>query len=251
MVIGALKAGKHVFVEKPLCINEAELNRIMHEQAQAGSLYLQVGYNRRFSSHAVRIRERLAGRREPLIIAYRVNAGYVPADHWVHAKEEGGGRIIGEVCHFIDLMQFFTGEAPVHVSAEQISGHQGRMIGNDNVVINLKFDQGSIGNIIYTAAGDRTFPREQFEIFFEGCVISCRDFKETSFYQNGRKRVFKTFNQDMGYRNELQHFADLIKGKTPPLLQPMETFISTQTVFSITESLRRNSPMAVTLPLAS
>jgi predicted dehydrogenase/threonine dehydrogenase-like Zn-dependent dehydrogenase len=250
MVMGALEAGKHVFVEKPLCINETELSRIMQQQAESGSLCLQVGYNRRFSRHAARISEHLAGRREPLVISYRVNAGYIPADHWVHSREEGGGRIIGEICHFVDLMQFFTTEDPVHVSAERISGNHGIMIGNDNVAINIKFNRGSIGSIVYTAAGDRSFPREQIDIFFDGCVISCSDFRMTTFHCNGRKRVFKTFNQDMGYVNELRHFADQIRGRTEPLLTPTETFISTQAVFSIAESLRKNAHTAVTLPHA-
>jgi len=265
MVCEALKSGKHVFVEKPLCINEKQLNQIIKIYSEIftplNSMTIQpgrnpksempllmVGYNRRFSPHARKISEYFSNRHDPMVINYRVNAGFVPPDHWVHDEEEGGGRIIGEICHFVDLMQLMTASNPVRVFGERISGNNQTAINNDNLIINMKFADGSVGNVVYSASGDKSFSRERIEIFCEGKTVISTDFRETSFNVAGKKKTFKTFNQNMGYQEELKHFFDVIKGEAEPKLSHDEIFHSTATVFGIHESLATGQPVSIHLP---
>src|SRR5262249_8668007 len=146
MTAVALRAGKHVFVEKPLAIDAAGLDAVIEARAAAPDCQLMVGFNRRFSPLAKALAERMRG--EPLVITYRINAGSVPATHWTQDPSTGGGRIVGEVCHFIDLMQFLTGSLPTEVSASAAGG--AHLPGDpDNVVIQLRFADGSVGPIAY------------------------------------------------------------------------------------------------------
>ena len=248
MVIEALESGKHVFVEKPLCINKQELNKIINTYEKPtilNNLTLMVGYNRRFSPHSLKVADYLSSRKDPMVIHYRVNAGFVPPDHWVHSEEEGGGRVIGEICHFVDLMQFLTKSNPARVFAERISGNNKTTLNSDNVTITLKFDDGSVGNILYSASGDRASSRERVEIYCEGRSIIIDDYRRSDFYISGKKKTFKTRSQQIGYHEELQHFFDIIKGKTSPKLTPAECFISTLAVFSINNSLENGSPVEI------
>ena len=246
MVIEALKAGKHIFVEKPLCINEDELNEIIDTYSSLithhSPLVLMVGYNRRFSPHAVKVSEYLKVRQDPMIINYRVNAGFVPSEHWVHSQEEGGSRIVGEVCHFVDLMQYLTKSNPIRVYAERISANNTTSLNSDNVVITLKFQDGSVGNIIYSASGDKAYSREQIEIFSEGNTIVINDYKRTDFHKSGSKKSYKTFNREMGYKEEMQHFFDVVRGKSIPGILQEEIFYSTLTVLKINSSLASGKP---------
>jgi predicted dehydrogenase/NADPH:quinone reductase-like Zn-dependent oxidoreductase len=248
MVCEALKAGKHVFVEKPLCINLEQLKDVtgtyMASKANNG-LILTVGYNRRFSLHSEKIREYFERRQDPMIINYRVNPGYVPPDHWVHSEEEGGSRVIGEMCHFVDLMQFLTGSNPVRVYGERVSGNNRTSVNSDNVAITIKFADGSVGNLVYSASGDRAFTREQFEIFCEGSAVVMSDFKQSLFYKAGKKRRFKTANQNMGYKEELEHYFKVVNGNQEAKLTPLECFLSTLAVFNINESLDKANPIDV------
>jgi predicted dehydrogenase/threonine dehydrogenase-like Zn-dependent dehydrogenase len=245
MVIEALHAGKHVFVEKPLCINEEELKEVMDKKASFSDRFLMVGYNRRFSPHASRARDEIKKRKEPVVIHYRINAGFVAHDHWVHSEEEGGSRIVGEVCHFVDMLQYLTGSNPVRVYAERVSGDNRAIVNSDNLAVTVKFQDGSIGSIVYAGSGDKSFSREQIEIFSEGKTVIIRDFKETQFYYSGKKKSFKTINQEMGYKEELQHFFDIISGKLSPGITPGEMFYSTQAVFSIVTSLSTGRPASI------
>jgi len=248
MVIKALEAGKHVFVEKPLCINNEELDSITRTYEKpriVDALKLIVGYNRRFSPHSMKIAEYLTARKDPMVINYRVNAGFVPPDHWVHSEEEGGSRVIGEICHFVDLLQFLTGSDPIRVYAERISGNNKTSLSSDNLSVTLKFDEGSVGNILYCASGDRASSRERVEIYCEGKSIISEDFRQTAFYRSGKKKTFKTISQQMGYYEELKHFFNTIRENVPPLLTPRECFISTLTVLSINKSLEKGFPMEI------
>ncbi|HSW38677.1 MAG TPA: bi-domain-containing oxidoreductase, partial [Acidobacteriota bacterium] len=237
MVIETLEAGKHVFVEKPLCISEEELQRIREVYDGHREQFLMVGYNRRFSPHAAKIAGWLSNRKDPLVIHYRVNAGFVPADHWVHSEDEGGSRVIGEICHFVDFMQYVTRANPVRVYAERVAGNNRSVINSDNLVIALKFADGSVGNITYAAAGDKAYSREQIEIFCEGMAIVSTDFRQTICHRDGRKRSFKTMSRQMGYEEELRHFADVIRGQAAPAISTDEIFYSTLAVFNINHSL--------------
>ncbi len=254
MVIESLMAGKHVFVEKPLCISEEELKEIDDVyKSLKKDLYLMVGYNRRFSPHSNKVKEFLGNwvkseyktdqnsktRVNPMVIHYRVNAGFIPSSHWVHSEEEGGSRVIGEICHFVDWMIFITGARPVRFFAERVTGDNKSIVNSDNLCINIKFDDGSVGNIVYSGSGDKAFSREMIEVFCEGKTAVIRDFKETEMYFSGRKKTFKTFNQDMGYENEFKNFTGVILSKENKKILYDEIYWSTLAIFKINESMEK------------
>jgi polar amino acid transport system substrate-binding protein len=250
MVIEALNCEKHVFVEKPLCVNSGELNEIVSAyqvNERNGRLTLQVGYNRRFSPHALRAAELLQNRHDPMVINYRVNAGFVPGDHWVHSAQEGGSRIIGEICHFVDLMQYLCGCDPIRVFAERISANNKTSLNSDNLAVTLKFADGSVGNIVYSASGDKAFSRERVELFWEGKTLVIDDYRRSDYHFNGKKKSYKTINQQMGYKEELQHFCDLARNAINPVLTADESFISTLCVFEINQALEAGQPCEVLL----
>ncbi len=240
MVIESLKSGKHIFVEKPLCINEEELKEITETyQNLEKKPFLMVGYNRRFSPHSEKVKEFLINRKDPLMIYYRINAGFVPSNHWVHSEEEGGSRIIGEICHFVDLMIYLTGCKPITAYAERVSGNNKTTVNDDNVSIIIKFSDGSLGNIFYSASGDKAFSRERVEVYCEGKTLIIQDFKKSQYWLGGKKRNFKTLNQEIGYKEELKHFVQVIWGKEKPKITFEEIYYSTLTVFRINESLMK------------
>ena len=252
MVSEAIGHDKHVFVEKPLCTTLEQLDQVMSICAEkidstGGCPYLMVGYNRRFSPHSKKIREFFGARKDPMVINYRVNSGFVPADHWVHSEEQGGGRIIGEICHFIDLMQYFTGSNPTVVYAQRVSGNDQTCVNNDNVILNVKFMDGSIGSIVYSANGDRSFSRERIEIFCDGKTAASSDFRKTMFHSGGSRKKFRTWNQEMGYREELEYFFQYIRGESAVRLTPEEIFFSTAAVLSAHKSLEKSEPAAIVL----
>ena len=215
----ALQAGKHVFVEKPLCLTEDELDRIArsYEDAAARGLQLWVGFNRRFSSHAVKIIEFFQGRRNPLVMVYRVNAGPLPATHWVQDPEVGGGRVIGEACHFVDFMQAVCGARPISVHAARIGGHTSGMA-DDQSLISLTFKDGSIGTVVYTAGGDTGLPKERFEAFGDGKAVTLDDFAVTEFYAQGKRTKHKTGVRDKGFEQEMRGFiASMAQGAEPAM----------------------------------
>jgi predicted dehydrogenase len=203
-VVEALQAGKHVLVEKPLCLTAAELAAI--EEHYDDSRILMVGFNRRFAPLALEVKKMLAGRTTPLVMTYRVNAGYIPDDSWVHDPEVGGGRLLGEVCHFIDFIQFMAEAEPVQVQARSIRGETGKYRPDDNLVITLTLADGSVGSIIYTAKGSKAFSRERFEVFGEESVGVIEDFRRGQIVRGGAGRTLKKLSMDMGYAAELAFF---------------------------------------------
>lgn len=204
LVREALAAGKDVFVEKPLGLTEAELAAI--ESVYDGSRFLMVGFNRRFAPLAREVKSFLSGRSTPLVMIYRVNAGYIPGDSWVHDPEVGGGRLLGEICHFLDFLLFMTDSEPVQVSARGIAGTLGKYRPDDNLAITVTFQDGSLGTIIYTAKGSKSFSRERFEVFCEDSVAVIEDFRKGELVQAGRTRWLKKFSMDMGYQAEMEFF---------------------------------------------
>ena len=142
-------------------------------------------------------------------------------------------------------MQYFTGSSPIRVWAERVNANNRTTLNNDNVVITLKFGEGSIGSIVYAASGDRSLGREQIEIFCEGGSVVMQDFKQTFFHRHGRRTAYRTFNQEMGYLQELRNFAGAIRGTDQPGLTPDEIFISTRTVFCIKRALEGDMPIPV------
>jgi predicted dehydrogenase len=138
---------------------------------------------------------------------YRINAGYIPADSWVHDPEVGGGRISGEVCHFIDFLQFMADSEPIQISVAAISGELGKYRADDNLCLTLTFADGSVGTVLYTAQGSKAFSRERFEVFCEESAAVLEDFRQGQIVQGGRSRKIKKISMDMGYTNELVFFV--------------------------------------------
>jgi predicted dehydrogenase/threonine dehydrogenase-like Zn-dependent dehydrogenase len=241
--IAALEAGKNVFVEKPLALNEQELAEVIHAQ-QATEKRLMVGFNRRFAPMVKSMKDFLQGHTKPLIVTYRVNAGAIPSNHWTQDPEIGGGRIIGEACHFIDLLQFLIGFAPISVSTHAIQGSQG--VVSDEVIIILTFANGSIGSIVYAAGGDKAFSKERIEIIGDGRVAVMDDYRELELVHNGRrKRKKERFRPSKGHRQEWEALVETVRsGQGPPI--PIEEIVLTHlATFAAMESLRQGTTVKV------
>ena len=243
LTLAALDAGKHVFVEKPLAIVEDDLARVVEAASRRDDLRLMVGYNRRFSPLARKARdifERVAG---PLVISYRVNAGFLPKEHWTQT-DQGGGRILGEVCHFVDLMQFLTDSEPVSVYALSIASDNAQMPDHDNVAVSIRFRNGSLGQIAYLASGDKLLNKERVEVFGGGQTFVIDDFRVGEHYARGACRKFKLPGK--GHHEEVVAFLDAVrKGHSCPI--PLHSLVLTSAVtFRILDSLRTGLPQAVT-----
>ena len=159
-----------------------------------------------------RLKSFLAPISEPLALHYRINAGYLPPEHWVNDREQGGGRILGEVCHFVDLLMFLAASPIVEVEGRALS-NAGRYSG-DNVLISLRFANGCEGTISYLANGDRSFSKERIEVFGGGCAAVLDDFRSLELVRNGRKEITRArWRQDKGHRDEWEAFAQFILGK--------------------------------------
>jgi predicted dehydrogenase/threonine dehydrogenase-like Zn-dependent dehydrogenase len=240
----ALVNGKHVFVEKPLALHEEELERVL-DAASNSDGRLMVGFNRRFSPLALKAKEFFAGRQAPLSISYRINAGRIPKSHWTQDPHEGGGRIIGEVCHFIDLMHFLTGALTTRAYAESITSRNQEMVDEDNVFITLRFSDGSNGSIAYLSEGDRSLPKERVEIFCEGKSFVLDDFRSATSYQGGREESTKPRQQDKGQADEARIICMVVLegGQAPIALDDLAA--TTRATFRIRESLRTGEVMDV------
>jgi len=217
LTLAALEAGRHVFVEKPLCLLPEELEQIeaAYDAAQlAGPCVLMVGFNRRHSPHTRAVCEFFSGRTEPLVMSYRINALPLPADHWLLDPMRGGGRIRGEVCHFLDFLQVVSGARLVAVQAAAVSGHPE---GNDaqNLVIQASLTDGSVGTVVYASEGDRSLPKERFEAFGGGRAVVIDDFRTTTLHRNGRVRKVRTRGQDKGFACEIETFLDWVRKGEP------------------------------------
>jgi predicted dehydrogenase len=214
--IEALQAGKHVFVEKPLAINANQLAQLVEAYRQAGDRQLMVGFNRRFSPHIVKMKELLAGRSEPLAMSMTVNAGPIPPDDWNHDPNQGGGRIVAEGCHFIDLMVHLTGANVVSVAATQFG--QGVAVQDDKMSITMTFADGSIGTVHYWANGTKSYPKEMLEVFTEGRILKMENFRRTLGFGVAGFKKMKTSRQDKGHRAEMKAFVDLVRDGGDPLI---------------------------------
>ena len=242
LVIKSLKAGKHVFVEKPLAINSAQLVAISKQLKANSQSLLTVGFNRRFAPLAQQLHASLSTLHEPKHIHYRVNAGPIPLNHWTQDPEIGGGRIIGEACHFIDFITFLVGEAPISVTAHALP--DGGKYREDNVSMTFTFPDGSIGIVDYLANGDKSFPKERVEVFCGGQVSVLDDFVALQTIRDGRKTEAKGA-QDKGHVAEWKAFARSIReGGAPPI--PYEQLIGvTKSTFAALESIRSKSPIEI------
>ncbi len=218
-VVTSIQAGKHVFVEKPLCLTMDELATIEDELQAAGDKapLVMVGFNRRFSPAATALHRFFAQTFEPLTVSIRFNAGAIPADHWTQDTTIGGGRIIGEACHAIDLATYLTRSPVVRVFAESIGGPTAPKITDDQCFITLRHANGSVSNVAYLAGGDKAFPKERVEILGGNRVGIIDDFRVAEGWRDGKKRKLWSGTQDKGHAAELAAFVQAIQdgGQAP------------------------------------
>ena len=216
MAAEALDAGKHVFIEKPLAIDHAGLELVREAHARHPDQLVMVGFNRRFAPHAVKAKQLLAGRAEPVAITMMVNAGDIPPDSWHHDPAVGGGRIIGEGCHFIDLILFLVGH-PISSTSAVMFGPETGGIRDDKMTINMTFADGSIGTVHYLANGPKSYPKERVEIFSEGRVLVIDNWRQLeSFGWPGAPKM--KIRQEKGHKAEVATFIKRVtEGGAPPI----------------------------------
>jgi predicted dehydrogenase/threonine dehydrogenase-like Zn-dependent dehydrogenase len=216
IALEAMKAGKHVLLEKPLCLTMMELEEIdlFIKENNENTPILLTGYNRRFSPHAKFIESILAGNSSQNIINYRMNAGYISKDNWVHGKE-GGGRNIGEACHIYDLFTFFNNSEIISVQTDSIIPSSDYYQRNDNFITTLRFANGNISSLTYTSLGNSKYPKEMCDIYYDDKVITLNDYKQTTVF--GNKGELRTKKQDKGHFEELIQFSLGVRAGTWPI----------------------------------
>jgi predicted dehydrogenase/threonine dehydrogenase-like Zn-dependent dehydrogenase len=239
----ALRAGKTVFVEKPLALTEAELAAIVKTQQETGGR-LMVGFNRRFSPLTRRLLAELEHRSSPVAALIRVNAGPIPPDHWIQRLEEGGGRIVGEVCHFVDLAACLVGSQAATVYAVSADPDKPAAL-SDTLAITLSYADGSVVTILYAANGDTTYPKERVEVFCEAEVMVIDDFKTLTITEVARTRTESLSHTDKGHAAEMKALLDLAQGEDVPILTFADCAASTAATFKVVESLATGRPVKV------
>jgi predicted dehydrogenase/threonine dehydrogenase-like Zn-dependent dehydrogenase len=246
-VVAALAARKNVFCEKPLCLSEDELRVIVRAYLGIPSAQrpaLMVGFNRRFAPMIARMKLFLAPISEPLALHYRINAGYLPPDHWVNDREQGGGRILGEVCHFVDLLMFLAGSSIVEVQTRAL-GDAGRY-SRDNVMLALRFANGSEGTISYLANGDRSFSKERLEVFGGGAVAILEDFRRLDLVHNGRRvTIHSRWRQDKGHHAQWSAFTQCLQQQKEAPVRFEDIVCSTLATLRAAESAATGNRLAV------
>jgi predicted dehydrogenase/threonine dehydrogenase-like Zn-dependent dehydrogenase len=239
-VVAALAAGKHVFVEKPLCVNAEQLAALREALARARTPrdetpLLMVGFNRRFAPHTQRVKRLLDTLREPKVFVMTVNAGALPPGHW-SLDPVGGGRIIGEACHFIDLLRFLAGASVTGFQASRVAGDPARAV--DNASFTLSFDDGSIGTVHYSTSGHKAFPKERLEVFCAGRVLQLDNFRTLRGWGWSRFSRQSLWRQDKGQRGCAAAFVAAVRGTTAAPIASEDLFEVAQLTLDIDRALR-------------
>jgi predicted dehydrogenase/threonine dehydrogenase-like Zn-dependent dehydrogenase len=242
-IVRALEAGKHVFCEKPLCLTEQELEQIKLAYGRTDRRVM-VGFNRRFAPMAQRMKAFLEEAGGPFIMHYRVNAGSLPPDHWINDHEQGGGRILGEVCHFVDMLSFLAGSVPAAVQTRSLPTSNDEQ----DVVASIEFADGSLGTISYICSGDRAYSKERVEVFGSGCVAVLDDFRSLDLVRHGKKQSARSgLRQDKGHVAEWGAFSECIRNGGPAPIPLEEIVASTLATIRIVDSLRSGRAERVTV----
>ena len=240
----ALRHGKHVYCEKPLAINAEQLAELEAALNNEDLPLLMAGFNRRFAPFAVELARFFANRSEPFNAHYRINAGYIPLNHWTQDPAVGGGRMIGEGCHFVDFLTFLAGAAPVRVSAHALP--DGGRYAQDNGEFTFTFPDGSLGTVTYLANGDKSFAKERVEVFCQGRVAVLNDFRSLELVENGRRKILRSaFSQDKGHRAAWQIFVDAVRnGGAAPI--PYDQLMGvTRATFAAVHSLEQGRELDI------
>jgi predicted dehydrogenase/threonine dehydrogenase-like Zn-dependent dehydrogenase len=211
----ALRAGRHVFLEKPAAVDEEQLGEL-RAAVRESSARLMVGFNRRFAPFARSVRDAFAQRKAGLVMTARVNAGRLPGGSWISDANEGGGRIVGEACHFVDLLSFWAGAPPTRVSAHAIGPDRG-WDRSDNVILSLTFADGSVGSIVYTSMGDASVSKEVFEVISEGRMARIDNWRSLDITSRGKTTTTRAMRADKGHTEEVRAFVQscLERGPAP------------------------------------
>jgi predicted dehydrogenase len=227
----ALTAGRDVFLEKPAATNEEDLAKLL-EAARASGRRLMVGFNRRFAPFARQLKVAFEGRRAGLVMTARINAGFVPPGSWVVDPREGGGRIVGEMCHFIDLFSYFADALPVRVSAHGL-GSRGAYGGEDNLVVGMEFGDGSVASLAYTSMGDPAVGKEIYEVTCQRTMARIDDWRGLAVTRGGHTRVSRALRADKGHAEELRQFVQACQGGQPSPISLDSIAATTRATFAI------------------
>ena len=234
LVVEALRAGKHVFVEKPLALDESQLREV-ESAAAASTGVLLVGFNRRFSPLAVAMRSALAGR-GPIVATCRVNAGPLPPGHWLNDAQVGGGRIVGEGCHFVDLLAFLTGDASIDSVEARCAGRPRGPA--EDVVLQIGFSDGSVGQVLYTAKGDPALGKERVEAHAGGASVVLDDFRSVEILSGGKRR--KSGGGGKGHSEEIAALLAAVRGGGPSPISLASLVATTRATLRVHDAIARN-----------
>jgi polar amino acid transport system substrate-binding protein len=242
LAVEALRGNKHVFLEKPIALTPEDLQRVLSAARESRGTIV-VGFNRRYAPLVTWLREQFKPHNEALMIQYRVNAGPVPAGHWVRDSIEGGGRIIGEVCHFVDLCHYLAGAPPVSVFCQASPGLAGVESEHDNVQLQVRFANGSLAQVSYTAVADPEFPRERLEVVGQGAIGVIDNFRTALVSRKGKRWNKRLWARDMGYGEEVGQFVGaLLEGRSMPVAFEESALSMLATLLAV-ESLRTGQPI--------
>ncbi|MDD5092454.1 MAG: bi-domain-containing oxidoreductase [Candidatus Wallbacteria bacterium] len=243
-VLEALKHQKHVFVEKPLCLTEEELFEIKKCYAEMPKkVVLQVGFNRRHAPLILKMKE--ISNNQKMSMVYRINAGVIPRNTWIQDPAVGGGRIVGEVCHFIDTCLFLVGSQTASVFASCVRQEDKSMPDEDNVNIVLNFVNGCTASINYFAYGNRQMPKEYIEVFCSDKAMQLCDFRELAIFSGSKTLKYKNSGQDKGFANEFTTLANAVKGTGNVGTSVNEAFLVTETALAVLQSLNTGLPVKI------
>jgi predicted dehydrogenase/threonine dehydrogenase-like Zn-dependent dehydrogenase len=238
MIIEASNNNKNIFVEKPLVINREELKKV-EETIKKNKTPIIVGFNRRFSPYTKKLIERIKNRKNPLMINYRVNAGYRPLSDWTQDLKIGGGRIIGEACHMIDLFNFITNSKPKKINVSSITPSTSDVSYIDNSITTIEYEDGSVCNLIYTASGNNRLPKEYIEVFCDKKIFIINDFKKMTILSEEKKEIIKK-GLDKGINEILIEWTNYLKNKEKEIPIPFEeSILATEMTFKIMDKLTK------------
>ena len=243
LVQESLRSGKHVYCEKPLAINKGQLQTIIPELQKKNHPYLTVGFNRRFSPYSSQLKTFFANRTEPIFANYRVNAGFIPTSHWLHDPSKGGGRLIGEGCHFIDYLIFLIGQTPINVQTHALP-NIGKYT-NDNFLITLMFPDGSIGTVTYLSNGSKALGKEYVEVFCAGKIGILDDYRKLRLYGKSVQKRQALFDQNKGHSAAWNKFVSSILEKRDPPIPYSELISTSYVTLACDHSLRTGQPVVM------